>query len=246
MTVALAALLMIGTAQAVPPDRTLAWEVHVGAQTIGTRTATIHYEQEKGKLVRSIESFTDLKGTVGPVSFAWQQRLNITAGNGPAAFHSVVKENGTPSEVSGRWDPSLGWTITTVDRRKVDTRDIPSSYVDLSTADLMDPGSRYSLFRFTNVHLLAAETGDVWEGAVEGIGTKEMTLGGKTFDVEGVAWMSPEGRTEFWYSSEGYLVQYKMRVLGFEVEGVLTAAPPPGVDEFPVIVLTPKLEVSPI
>jgi hypothetical protein len=37
-----------------------------------------------------------------------------------------------------------------------------------------------------------------------------------------------------------------MRVLGFEVEGVLTAAPPPGVDEFPVIVVTPKLEVSPI
>jgi len=30
------------------------------------------------------------------------------------------------------------------------------------------------------------------------------------------------------------------------VEGVLTTAPPPGVDEFPVIVLTPKLEVSPI
>lgn len=237
---------LLTQAVAVPPDRSLTWEVHVGAQTVGTRTATVHYQLDKGKLIRNIETYTDLKGQVGPIAFAWQQRLNITAGNGPAAFASVVNENGVPHEVQGRWDPAIGWTITTVTRRATDLRDVPSAFVDLSTADLMDPGSRYSLFRFENVKMLAAETGDIWEGAVEKIGTKRLTIGGAEVDVEGVAWMSPEGRTEFWYNSEGYLVQYRMRVLGIEVEGVLTAAPPPGVDEFPVIVVSPKLELSPL
>jgi hypothetical protein len=237
--------LMITAALAVPPDRTLTWDVRVGNSSVGTRTASIHYQMEKGKLVRVIESWTDLQGAVGPVSFSWQQRLTIWGGNEPAAFHSVIKENGAPREVQGRWEP-MGWTITTVDRRAIDTRDVPSQFVDLSTADLMDPGSRYSLFRHDHVKLLSAETGDVWEGGVEPIGTKELSIAGQKVPVEGVAWMSPEGRTEFWYNSEGWLVQYRMRVLGFEVEGVLKDAPPPGVDEFPVILGGAKVQVSPL
>ncbi|HMV67548.1 MAG TPA: DUF6134 family protein [Myxococcota bacterium] len=236
---------LLAAALAVPPDRTLTWEVHVGSATIGTRTASVHYQVERGKLVRIVESWTDLQGSVGPVSFSWQQRLTLWGGSDPAAFHSVIKENGTPREVQGRWDP-MGWTITTVDPRAVATRDVPSRFVDLSTADLIDPGSRYSLFRLGTAHILSAETGDVWEGPVETIGTKELTIGGQKVPVEGVSWVSPEGRTEFWYNSEGWLVQYRMRVLGYEVEGVLREPPPPGVDEFPVIMGGAKLQVTPL
>jgi len=178
------------------------------------------------------------------VTFAWQQRLTITGSNDPGSFHSVVKENGSPREIQGRWDPLIGWTITTVTRRQAVTRDVPNAYVDLSTADLIDPGAPSSLLRLDFARILAAETGDVWEGAVEPIGDKELTIAGRAVPVEGVAWMSPEGRTEFWYSSEGYLVQYRMRVLGFEVEGVLTKPPPPGLDEFAVPVGRPQVSVS--
>lgn len=228
----------------LPSDQDLVYEVRVGAQVIGTRTAHIHWEADKLRVTRVIESFTDLKGTVGPVSFAWQQRLTISGTNDPASFHSVVKENGAPREVQGRWDPVIGWTITTVSRREALTRDVPSMYVDLSTADLIDPGARQTLLRLDYARILTAETGDVFEGAVEPIGDKELTIGGKSVPVEGVAWMSPEGRTEFWYSSEGYLVQYRMRVLGFEVEGVLQRPPPPGLDEFPVPLGGGRVQVS--
>lgn len=240
MWILLAALAL--AAPALPPERTVTWELTVGGRPIGTRNATVRYEVQRGKTVRVIESWTDLAGAVGPVNFTWKQRLTAVAGRTPASFSSVVQENGSPSEVQGRWEPQ-GWVVTTVDRRQVNTRDVPGQYIDLSTADLMDPGSRYTLLRYDHVKLLSAETGDIWDGAVESLGPAEITIDGKVVPVEGAAWMSPEGRTEFWYNDEGYLVRYRMRLLGFEVQGLLTDAPPPGADEFAVPISSPQVNV---
>ena len=145
----------------------------------------------------------------------------------------MINENGLKQEVQGRWT-SAGWTVTIVDSRESRTFDHPASWVDLSTVDLIDPGTKYVLGRYDNVKVLSAETGDIWEGAVSPIGTKTLTLSGRDVVVDGVSWASPEGRTEFWYNAEGYLVQYNMRLLGFRVEGTLTGPPPPGADEFRV------------
>lgn len=236
--------LLLVTALALPPDQSATYDVRVGGQAVGTRTMKVHWTALRDRVVRDIETFTELRATVAGVSYAWRQRLTITAGPEPASFHSVVDENGSPREVQGRWDPITGWTITTVTRRQVSSRDVPSQYVDLSTADLMDPGAGVTLLDLDHAFILAAESGDVWEGDVSPLGAKVLTLGGQEVPVQGVRWQSPEGPTEFWYSGSGWLVQYRMRVLGFEVEGLLRGAPPPDTDEFPVSVGHGKVEVS--
>jgi hypothetical protein len=235
-------LAMVLSAQAEPVESELVYELRLGSQVVGTRTSSVHYDNENGRPMRMIETYTVIEGAVGVVPFAWTQRMTAWAGRDPASFHSVIKENGTPREVQGRWDP-VGWTITTVSKRAVDTRDVPTRYVDLSTADLMDPGSSYTLFGLESARVLSAETGDIWEGKVEKIGEKSLSIAGSEVRVEGVAWLSPEGRTELWYSSDGYLVQYRMRVYGYEVEALLTSPPPPGVDEFAVPIRGGRVEV---
>jgi hypothetical protein len=229
-------------AVAGPVEKELVYELKLGDQTVGTRTSTIHWDNDKGRPVRVIETYTQIQGQVGPIPFTWMQRMTAWAGRDPASFHSVIKENGSPREVQARWD-AMGWTITNVSKRAVDTRDVPTKFVDLSTADIMDPGSAFSLFRFQHVRVLSAETGDVWEGDVEQLGERIQRVGGVEVAVEGVAWKSPEGRAEFWYNSDGYLVQYRMRVFGYDVEALLTAAPPTGVDEFAVPLTGGRIDV---
>jgi hypothetical protein len=190
-----------------------------------------------------LESFTDIDAQVGPVHVVYKQRLTGFAATGPASFHSVIQENGEALEVQARWGHDA-WTVTVVDRRASRTTDYPTAQLDLSTVDLIDPGSRYSISRMTSARVLSAETGDIWEGDVSPMGTKEMALAGRHVTVDGFVWMSPEGRSEFWYSGEGYLVQYNMRLLGFRVEGTLIAAPPLGPDEFAVGLGAAQVDVS--
>jgi hypothetical protein len=216
-----------------PSPQELVYEIRVGNQTVGTREVKVRMEDIEGDRGRFIESFTDIGGQVGPVLFSYQQRLTGFSTDTPASFHSVINENGLKQEVQGRWT-SAGWTVTIVDSRESRTFDHPASWVDLSTVDLIDPGTKYVLGRYDNVKVLSAETGDIWEGGVSPIGTKTLTLSGRDVVVDGVSWASPEGRTEFWYNAEGHLVQYNMRLLGFRVEGTLKSPPPPGADEFRV------------
>jgi hypothetical protein len=226
--------LLFATALAVAGEsHTLTYDVQVGDKVVGSRVTTISAQTIDGEQSRVIESFTDLKAVIGPVSVAYRQRLTAIIGESPASFHAVIEQDGVPSEVQAR-RTSSGWSVTTVDRGGVRTVDHAAGRVDLSTVDLIDPQTRYAIGRFTHVNLLSAETGDIWDGAVEPLGVSSFEIAGKRVPVEGVAWLSPEGRTEFWYDSEGYLVQYNMRLLGFRVQGRLRAPPPPGPDVFRV------------
>ena len=53
----------------------LTWEIRAGGAVIGSRTATIKYQPTNGDIHRIIESWTDIRGRVGPVDEDFQQRL---------------------------------------------------------------------------------------------------------------------------------------------------------------------------
>ena len=234
-----------GVALAQDAPRSLTYEVRVGGQLLGTRELSVRYEVDAGEPTRVIESFTELNGSVGPARIAYQQRITAFAGRAPASFHAVINENGAPREVQARWT-SFGWTVSVADRKRVRTFEAPPDRIDISTIDLMDPGTRWTLGRFADLRILSAETGEVWEGPVTPLGPSTRSIQGKDVAVEGWAWKSPEGRTEFWYNSEGFLVEYKQRILGIQVQGVLRSPPPAGPDEFPVKVSRAEVERLPL
>lgn len=235
-------LCLAGDAFAGADVQRVTWDVLLDGHKVGTRNATVTTERHGDESTRVIESFTSLNATVGPVSLVWRQRLTSVGERVPASFQSKLDENGEPRLVQVGWQAE-GWTVSLGDRRGTRTQVVAPYQVDLSTADLIDPGSRWRLDRFTHVKVLSAETGEIWEGSVESLGSTTLEIGDKPVTVDGWAWVSPEGRSTFWYSDDGWLVRYEMRVLGHNLEGVLTQAPPPGPDAFPVSFGTPKVEV---
>ncbi len=224
------ALLVGGPASAEEP---LTWTVTVAGKAVGERTLEVVEAGRPGRTVRVLDMRTTLDGSVVGQPLDYRQRIDGVAGRTPASFHAVIVEAGEPRELQAQYS-TIGWTITRVDRRQSTTVDADAGRIAMSTVDLFDPGNRTPLGRFETVGMLSAETGDVWEGKVEPLGHRTVTIAGQKVGVDGWSWTTPEGKHEFWYDPQGVLVRYATRVLGIKVEGLLTAPPPPGPDDFPV------------
>lgn len=220
----------------------LVWDLSVRGAVVGTRELTVKYLESDGGTNRMLESFTDINGAVGPMKVRWRQRMtaHIDARE-PASFHSVLDQGGTVLEVQGRWTPAK-WQVTTTSNGRSRTAELPLGRVDLSTADLMDPYTQLPLSHFTEVRVLSAESGEVLMGPVESLGVSELQIKNAPIQVSGYAWTSPQGRSEFYYSADGFLVKYRTQLLGVELEAVLRDPPPGGVDDFPVAVGRPTVD----
>jgi hypothetical protein len=240
----IAALMTTPQADAADLSHTLSWQLTVRGQPVGKRDLTVKYVKGEGGTNRILESFTDLNGAVGPMKVRYRQRLTAHVdAREPASFHSVVDNNGALMEVQARWTPSA-WLVTTTADQRSRTVDMPSNRIDLSTADLMDPYSRLPLSHFDEARILSAETGEVTSGPVEKLGVSDIKIGAETIQVTGYVWTSPQGRSELYYSADGFLVRYTTQLLGIEMEAQLTSPPPGGIDDFPVFVGPPTVEVS--
>ncbi|MCB9694659.1 MAG: hypothetical protein H6736_22845 [Alphaproteobacteria bacterium] len=236
--------LLTSLAFAAPPE--LTWALSLDGRPVGTRTVTVKVVPGENGTRRIMESYTSVAGAVGPVKVTFKQRMTAHAeGGDPASFHSVVEQGGQASEIQGRFTPG-GWTVSTNINGRVRTAEFAPAQIDLSTADLLDPESRVGLSRAGGVSLLSAETGEVLEGTVSRLDATEITIAGTPVSVQGYAWASPEGTSKFWFSPEGYLVRYQVQTFGVPIEGVLTAPPPAGIDDFPVRVGSADVERIPL
>lgn len=241
----LTALIATAFAQSAPEPE-LTWQISAGGAVLGTRTAKVRTVPGAQGSRRVIESYTQLSGMVGPIQINWRQRLTAHVdGGAPASFHSVVDEGGSASEIQGRWTPS-GWVVTTNLGGRTRSVDYPIHAIDLSSADLMDPERRANVFARERVKMLLDVSGEVLDGRTERLGPSEVTIGSTPVPVEGWAWTSPEGRSEFWFSADGWLVKYETQAMGLTLKGALTAPPPGGVDDFPVATGRPKVEIIPL
>jgi hypothetical protein len=195
---------------------------------------------------RIVESWTELSGNIGPLRVNYRQRLTGHAeGSDPASFQSVIDEDGALREVQGRWSPSAWWVVTTADGRSR-TVEVPINRIDLSTVDLVDPGSGLQLARFDEARILSAETGEILSGPVSELGISDIMIGATSVQVSGFAWDSPQGRSSFFYSADGFLVRYETQMLGVPMEAQLEQPPPGGVDDFPVASGRPAIEEIPL
>ncbi|MEQ1565646.1 MAG: DUF6134 family protein [Myxococcota bacterium] len=234
---------VVTVATAATPEHHLVWELSVKGQVVGSRELTVRYLEADGGTSRALESYTDLDGTVGPLKVRWRQRLSAHIdAREPASFTSVVDQSGQVVEVQGRWTPSH-WAITTTSGGRSRSTEMPLARVDLSTADLMDPYTLLPLAHYREAHILSAETGEVLVGPVESLGVSELRVKNNPIQVTGYAWTSTTGRSEFYYSADGYLVKYKTQLLGVDLEAVLRDPPPGGVDDFPLATARPVVEV---
>lgn len=239
-------MLLAALAGAADSKIALNWELSVDGRRIGSREVSVKYVQEDVSPRRIVESWTEVDGAVGPIRLVYRQRMTAHATKEePASFHAVMEQNGVPMEVQARWSPSAWW-LTTNSGGRVRTTELPVDRIDLSTADLMDPDTRVPLGRLTQARILSAETGEVMVGPVVDLGAKELDVGGVRVQAQGYAWDAPMGRSTFWFSAEGYLLQYDMALLGVQVQARLTHAPPPGVDDFAVGYRKPEIEELPL
>jgi hypothetical protein len=230
-------MLSLAASAAAQSENKLVWELSVKGAPVGTREVTVrtmHGTAEGEDGSRVLESFTDLSGQVGPMRVRWRQRLtaHIDARE-PASFTSVVDQNGTTLEIQGRWTPD-NWIVTTTTNGRPRTTEMPLARVDISTADLLDPATRYPFAHFTELRILSAESGEVLTGPVERLGVSEVTVQGTPIQVTGYAWTSTKGRSEFKFSADGFLVAYRTQLFGVDLEAVLRDPPPGGSDDFPV------------
>lgn len=232
-------LVLQGVAEAA--EQTLVWDLSVKGQPVGTRQLTVRtIGEDQGRI---LESFTDLSGQVGPMRVRWRQRLTAHVdGREPASFTSVVDQNGTALEIQGRWTPET-WYVTTTTNGRSRTTEMPLARIDLSTADLLDPLTRYPLSHYGEAAILSSESGEVLSGPIEKLGVSEISIAGTPVQVTGYAWTSTKGRSEFQYSADGFLVKYRTQLFGIDLEAVLREPPPGGSDDFPVAARGPQVEV---
>ena len=223
------ALLSVLPAHAAPEVHRVTWSLRLEGREVGQRAATFTVEREGDDVRRSIEAHTKVAAAVGPVTWRYEQKLTANGLVGPLAFRAVIVEDGAPREVQGRWAPSA-WTIALADARSLRTYEAAAHRVDLSTVDLLDPFAARTLGRFGTLKVLSAETGEILEGTVEPLGAGTVRVGGRDVAVQGWAWTSSLGRSQFWYDGEGWLVRFETALLGRLVEGVLTEAPPASPD----------------
>lgn len=213
--------------------QTLSWDLSVEGRKVGERTLTVKYLPADDGMRRVLEATTRLDTQPIGLGYTFEQRLTAHAGEGPASFHSVVKDNGRAREIQGRTGID-GWTVSVVERGRTRTWDLPFTQVDLSSADLLDPQTRVPLAQFETADMLSIETGDVMTGEVKRLGTVEVQVDGKAVPVQGLEWASDTGTARFYYTSDGVLVKYAQQVMGKTVEAMLQQLPPPGVDDAPV------------
>jgi hypothetical protein len=224
-------------------DQKLVWDLSVKGVNVGSRELTVREMDGADGPSRVLESYTEINGMIGPLKVRWRQRMTAHVdARQPASFISVVDQNGTVLEIQGRWTPSA-WMVTTTTNGRARTTEMPLPRIDLSTADLIDPNSRLPLSHFTEARMLSAESGEVLVGPLERLGVSELPIDGQPIQVTGYAWTNPQGRSEFQYSADGFLVKYRTQLLGVEVEAVLRDPPPGGSDDFPVAVRPPAVEI---
>lgn len=229
-----ALLIAVATAHAAhaaPEVHRVTWSLRLDGQEVGQRAATFTVEREGDDVRRTIEAHTKVAATVGPVAWRYEQKLTANGLVGPLAFRAVIVEDGAPREVQGRWAPAA-WTIALADARSTRTYEAAAFRVDLSTVDLLDPYASRTLGRFSTLKVLSAETGEIFEGTVESLGGGTVQVAGRDVAVQGWAWTSSLGRSQFWYDGEGWLVKFETALLGRNVEGVLTQPPPSSPDSF--------------
>ncbi len=241
-----ALLLGLGLANAGDLEHTLNWDLSVGSHKIGHRNVTVKYVSGEVGMRRILESWTEIDGNVGPIRVLYRQRMTAHVGERePASFHAVMEQNGMAQEVQARWTASSWWVTNSANGRQR-TTEVPVNRIDISTADLMDPETRFPLSRYDQVRILSAETGDVMLGEIADLGSKELQVAGQAMQVHGYSWDSPEGKSTFWFSADGWLVNYNIALMGVQLSAKLSSPPPPGVDDFAVRVGSPAIEEIPL
>jgi len=234
MTLLLSLLLLAPAAFADDVKQEFVWDIHLDGQKVGERSMTVKYLPDENGTRRVIESLTHIDATAKGVPYTFEQRLTAHAGDDPASFHSVVKDNGTPREIQGRYSP-IGWTVTVVERGRTRTWDMEATQIDISSADLLDPETRVPLSGYENVQLLSVETGAVMTGEVVNSGASDLDIGGTKVPTNKIAWQADTGNTTLYYTSDGVLVSYEMAILGKSLIAKLRELPPPGVDDAPLM-----------
>ncbi len=237
--------LMTGSVEA-GDQHTLTWDLSIADQSVGRRSLTVKYAPSDHGVRRILETWTEVDGQVGSYRIRFRQRMTGHAeGREPAAFQSVVDENGSAREIQGRWTPS-GWLVTNLSDGRARTVEMPLDRIDISTTDILDPGTAWSMSRFETLRILSAETGLVERGLVEPLGMSEIKIGGTPIQVMGFAWDGPQGRSLFYFGTDGYLVRSETPMFGVNVVAQLTRRPPGGPDDFAVPNSVPRIEHLPL
>ncbi len=211
----------------------LTWDLLIDGRKLGERTLTVKELPAAQGTRRVLESTTTLDTSSLGVPYAFTQRLTAHAGELPASFHSVVKDGGRAREIQGRTDGML-WSMSIVEKGRTRSWDLGPTEVDLSTADLIDPGTRAPLARFEKARLLSVETGDVVVGTVKSLGVEDILIAGEKVPAAAWSWTADTGESRFWYTSDGLLLQYQTLLGNNKVEARLQKLPPVGIDEAPV------------
>lgn len=227
--------LLLQPALAADMTQELTWQVTLDGKPVGKKDLTVKWTTNSaGELRRMLESWTEVDASVIGITYSFRQRLTGSAAGDAASFASVSQLGGDVVEVQARQGGGV-WMVSINQNGTAYDDDHPREAVNLSLVDLMDPESRVPLSDYTYAKILSPETGLILEGPVKTLGAGQVDVAGTQVPVTGWSWTPDQGEGRFWYSNEGYLVRYEVKVMGRNLTGTLTKPPPKGTDDEPLI-----------
>lgn len=240
-------LLAIGAlAHASGMEHQLTWDIQLDGTTVGSRTLTVKYlAAEEGTMRRILESYAEFDGEPAGQDVSFAHRVTGHAGKLPSSFHSVVSDNGTARDVQARVLEDA-WRVSVSEEGFAKTFDLAPERIDLSTVDLLDPATTVPISRYESARVLSAETAEIWEGEVTRMGPSELVISGEKVHCEEYMWEPPQGRASFYYTADGFLVKYEMKLAGVDVMAILKEPPPEGVDDAPVPIAPGEIREVPL
>ena len=210
----------------------LKYTLSLNEKEIGHRDVTVQYFGTGIGQDRMIKSWTEMEISLPGVGFSYKQRLSGFCDAHGSPFNSITSEQGINREIQAI-NHVDGWTVNIVGEAQGGAYQYSRGEFDITSLDFLDPSAEWRDPDLAYLSVLAAETGTVFSGAFEQVGTRELTIGGQS--VLGTVWLwhLGEGVTELVYDEQGHLLRYTMEVMGrLSVVATLEQVPVNSNDEF--------------
>ena len=235
---ALALVLTLG-APARADELQVDYALTLDGQQIGSRSLKLRFLGED----RLVQSFVELDANAVGLPYQLKERSSGRFAGSTSSAVATVAEGKVRYEVQARQDDRGDWRVIRADKAGQQGWNYTARELDLTTLSFFDPTTLLSLQPAPTLHLLAMEGGAVLTGAWVALEPGTLQVGGQPVAVRRGRFQSADGNVDLAWNAEGVVLDYRMVVMGRQLEGKAKAAPPPrSFGEFELVPFAPLSE----
>ena len=195
---------------AAADEQRLVYDVYIGKDDVGDRELTIRYlPRDDGE-----RRVTSLVSTATTPLGAMSARASAQSGPRSASFTSSLKLGAAVTQVQGVMLPDGGWQVIKSDGTGVYESTLSPDQVRLTTMDLYDPARARLLSVPGRVHLLVAETAEIFDGNLLAPEEVSVKIAGQAITATRCTIEENGEKSNFYFDSEWILLRSELSTLG--------------------------------